>query len=197
MNTKNSIREQKNILRKMYSSRRAAIADAEHREFSRKIAEHFFDSRFYKEAESVLLYLSINREVRTRAMVDRILKDGKRLALPQCFDNGRMTFRYIDSTDCLVKGKFSAPEPSNDCEEYTGALPAVCVVPAIAFDKEGYRLGYGKGYYDRYLSRFDGIVSLGFCFEELLVDGLPHGVFDASCDAVITEKGVYYTGEKK
>lgn len=191
-----SLREEKNALRRIYSSRRAEIDDAYHREASEKIADFFFDSEAYKNAETVLLYLSINREVRTRLMVDRILADGKRLALPVCFDNGRMTFRYITDKSQLVKGKFSAPEPNETCEEYVGNTPTVCVIPAIAFDKAGYRLGYGKGYYDRYLSRFD-TVRIGFSFEELFVDELPHGRYDAACDAVITEKGVYYTGEKE
>ena len=191
-----SLREEKTALRRVFSSRRAAIADVYHREASEKIAEHFFESEIYKNAETVLLYLSINREVRTRAMMDRILSDGKRLALPVCFDNGRMTFRYITDKDQLVKGKFSAPEPRSGCEEYVGNTSTVCVIPALAFDRRGYRLGYGKGYYDRYLSRFD-TVKVGFSFDELFVEELPHGRFDAACDAVITEKGVYYTGEKE
>jgi len=196
MSKKVSLREEKNALRRIYSSRRAAIDDAYHREASDKIAELFFESDIYKNAESVLLYLSINREVRTRGMVDRILFDGKRLALPVCFDNGRMTFRYITDKSQLVKGKFSAPEPGEDCEEYVGNTPTVCVIPALAFDRRGYRLGYGKGYYDRYLSKYD-TVRIGFCFDELFVDELPHGRFDAAGDAVITEKGVFYTGEKE
>ncbi len=196
MTKKVSLRDEKNALRRTFSSRRAAIEDTYHREASEKIADIFFESEIYKNAETVLLYLSINREVRTRAMVDRILSDGKRLALPVCFDNGHMTFRYITDKNQLVKGKFSAPEPCEKCEEYKGNTPTVCVIPALAFDRHGYRLGYGKGYYDRYLSRFN-TVRIGFSFEELFVEELPHGRYDAACDAVITEKGVYYTGEKE
>jgi len=186
----------KNELRRKYSSQRASIPDQLHHEASEKIAKHFLESDIYKNADTVLMYLSINREVRTRTLVDRILSDGKRLALPVCFDNGKMIFKYIDSRDKLVKGKFSAPEPDDTCEEYRGGVPTVCVIPAIAFDRQGFRLGYGKGYYDRYLSRFD-VVRVGFSFEELLVDSLPHGKYDAACDAVITEKGVWFTGEKE
>ena len=196
MNKNISLKEEKNALRRNFSSQRAAIDDSYHKEASEKIAELFFDSTAYKNAETVLLYLSINREVRTRAMIDLILNDGKRLALPVCFDNGRMTFRYITNKNQLVKGKFSAPEPNDGCEEYVGNTPTVCVIPALAFDKAGYRLGYGKGYYDRYLSRFD-TVRVGFCFHELFVDSLPHGRFDAASDVVITEKGVFYTSEKE
>ena len=195
MYNKPTLRDKKNALRKVYSSRRAAIPDEAHRIASEKIAENFFASALYRESDAVLMYLSINREVRTRALVERILADGKRLALPVCFENGRMTFRYITSRDLLVKGKFSAPEPSAECEEYCGGIPTVCVIPAIAFDKKGYRIGYGKGYYDRYLTD-PSIVKIGFVYDELRVDSLPRGRFDLSSDLVITEKGVFNTGEK-
>ncbi len=191
-----SIRDLKTALRKKYSSLRASITDVDHHAFSSAIAENFLNSEEYKSAEAVLLYLSINREVRTRALVDRILKDGKKLALPVCFDEGRMTFRYVTDKSQLVKGKFSAPEPDISCPEYEGGVSTVCVIPAIAFDKSGYRLGYGKGYYDRYLSRFD-VVRVGFCFSELFVDSLPHGRYDAACDLIITEKGVFRPDENK
>ena len=196
MTKKPSLRDLKNELRRIYSSKRAAIDDKRHKEASDAITDLFLSSDIYKSADAVLLYLSINREVRTKNLFEQILKDGKRLALPVCFEKGKMTFRYVTGKECLVKGKFSAPEPSDQCEEYTGGIPTVCVIPAIAFDKNGYRLGYGKGYYDRYLSRFD-VVRVGFSFDELFVDSLPHGKYDAACDAVITEKGVHYTVEKE
>jgi 5-formyltetrahydrofolate cyclo-ligase len=196
MNKRPSIRDEKIALRKIYSARRAAIPDDLHRVWSEKIAENFFSSPEYASSNTVLLYLSINREVRTRGLVDRVLADGKRLALPVCSDNGQMTFRYITGRAQLVKGFFSAPEPSPECEEFAGDTPTVCIIPAIAFDKSGYRLGYGKGYYDRYLSKFR-VIKVGFSFDSLLVDSLPHGRFDAACDMVVTEKGVYRTHEKQ
>ena len=124
-------------------------------------------------------------------MVDRILADGKRLALPVCFDNGRMTFRYITDKSQLVKGKFSAPEPNETCEEYVGNTPTVCVIPAIAFDKAGYRLGYGKGYYDRFLSLYN-CKAIGIAFDECVCDELPHGMHDYKIDCLITDKEEYY-----
>lgn len=189
-----SIRDIKNELRRIYSSKRAKIEDTYHKEASEKIINNFLESSYYKEADVVLLYLSINREVRTRALVDRILKDNKALALPVCFDNSRMCFRYITDKSQLTKGKFSAPEPNDTCPEYKGEGPCVCVIPALAFDKKGFRLGYGKGYYDRYLSKFN-VKKVGFCFEELFVESLPHGRYDAASDAIITEKGVYSINE--
>ncbi len=106
-----------------------------------------------------------------------------------------MTFRYLDDISHLTKGIFSALEPDGTCEEFKISKHPVCVIPAIAFDKKGYRLGYGKGYYDRYLSD-PSIVKIGFCYDELFVDTLPKGRFDVACDLVITPKGVFSTREK-
>lgn len=150
----------------------------------------------YKKADAVLLYVSINREVRTKNLIDRILADKKRLALPVCFENGIMEFRYINSKKDLTRGLFSAPEPKSDCELFTGSQNAVCVIPALSFDRDGYRLGYGKGYYDRYLSGFR-VFRVGFCFNALFEEKLPKGRFDKKVDMIITEKGVWYTDEKK
>jgi 5-formyltetrahydrofolate cyclo-ligase len=112
-----------------------------------------------------------------------------------CRENGVMTFKYITDVSQLTKGFFSAPEPREDCEEFKGSRHAVCVIPAIAFDRQGYRLGYGKGYYDRYLTD-PSIVKVGFAYDELFVDRLPRGRFDLASDLVITPKGVFNTGEK-
>ncbi len=149
----------------------------------------------YTHSDTVLLYYSINNEVDTHPLIDEILRSDKRLALPVCRENGEMIFRYVKSLDDLTEGFFSALEPKETCEEFKGAKHAVCVIPAIAFDKRGYRIGYGKGYYDRYLTD-PSIVKIGFVYDELRVDSLPKGRFDLSSDLVITEKGVFNTGEK-
>lgn len=191
-----NLREIKNALRKTFSSRRAAIPDEEHRLYSNSICDAFMSTEEYKKADAVLLYVSINREVRTKNLIDKILADKKRVALPVCFENGIMEFRYIKSKKDLTRGLFSAPEPNKNCELFTGAQNAVCVIPALSFDVEGYRLGYGKGYYDRYLSGFN-VFRVGFCFDALFEENLPRGKFDKKVDMVITEKGVWYTDEKK
>ena len=191
-----SVKERKNELRKKFLSLRASFTKDEHIAMSGTINDLFLNSTEYKNAKTVLLYVSINSEVRTRTLIDRILLDGKRIALPVSFSEGKMVFRYIKDKKDLVKGRFSAPEPSAECEEYNGEAPAVCVIPAIAFDKKGYRLGYGGGYYDRYLKKYN-LVRVGFCFDRLLVDSLPCGRFDTSCDMIITEKGIYYVDEKQ
>lgn len=193
MNWKSTVREEKRALRHKYAAIRQSIADRE--EKSREICKNFLGTMSYAHADTVLLYHSINQEVDTTELIRTLIASDKRLALPVCRENGKMIFRYIMSEDQLTKGFFSAPEPSAECEEFTSSRHAICVIPAIAFDREGYRLGYGKGYYDRFLSD-PSIVKIGFVYDELFVDKLPRGRFDIACDLIITPKGVFNTGEK-
>lgn len=190
-----TIKEEKRALRRKYAAMRQAIAPSDRKEYSRAISRFFLSSMAYKNSDTVLLYYSINSEVDTQELIDEILLSGKRLALPVCFENGEMIFRYLKSRDELGKGFFSALEPNDSCEEFHGSRHTLCVIPAIAYDKGGYRIGYGKGYYDRYLTD-PAILKVGFIFHDLFVDKLPRGRFDTSTDLVFTERGVFNTGEK-
>ena len=193
MYRKTTVRDEKKALRHKYSAIRQSIPDR--LEKSRAICKNFLSTMSYRHSDTVLLYHSINQEVDTTELIKTLLDTDKRVALPVCRDNGEMVFRYITSESDLTKGFFSAPEPNESCEEFVSSKHAVCVIPAIAFDKKGFRLGYGKGYYDRFLTD-PSIVKVGFTYDELFVDSLPRGRFDIACDLVITPKGVFNTSEK-
>lgn len=190
---KNTVREEKRELRRKYSAIRQAIP--QRAEKSEAICKNFLGTMSYAYADTILLYYSINQEVDTIQLLKTLLATDKRVALPVCKEKGEMLFRYIESEDQLTKGFFSALEPNESCEEFTSSRHALCIIPAIAFDKEGYRLGYGKGYYDRFFTD-PSIVKVGFAYDELFVDRLPRGRFDVACDLVITPKGVFNTVEK-
>lgn len=190
---KSTVREEKKALRHKYAAIRRTIPN--HLEKSRAICERFLGTMAYAHADTVLLYHSINQEVDTTELLHTLMNSDKRVALPVCRDNGEMIFRYITDDSQLTKGFFSAPEPNESCEEFVSSAHTVCIIPAIAFDREGYRLGYGKGYYDRYLTD-PSIVKIGFSYDELFVDSLPRGRFDIACDLIITPKGVFNTSEK-
>ena len=89
----------------------------------------------------------------------------------------------------LARGSYGICEPTGERELF-GDENTLCVVPAAVFSKDGYRIGYGKGYYDRFLADFKGI-SVGFSYDATLVDSLPFDEYDARLDMIITEKGVY------
>lgn len=154
----------------------------------------------YRFAETVLLYAKVNSEIDVSAIAEAALAAGKRVAYPRCIpDTSKMEFHYISSLDELSPGAMNIPEPSVsaplfDPKSVDGKDKCLCIVPALGFDKRGYRIGYGKGFYDRYLSRFD-CNRAGVIYSDLLVEELPHGRFDLKVDFIVSEKGVTMADE--
>ena len=179
----------KSELRKKFRAVRNSVSD---RDFlSDKIAENLFDSDLYKNADAVFCYWAVDSEVQTKSIIKKALADQKKVALPKCTDkNGNMTFYYINSLSDLIEGMYGIMEPPECFAADVGNENSICIVPALAFDSEGYRLGYGKGYYDRFLSIFSGI-SIGVCFQECLTQALPRNEFDKKVNYIITDKNIY------
>jgi 5-formyltetrahydrofolate cyclo-ligase len=100
-----------------------------------------------------------------------------------------MSFYYASSLEELKAGMFNIPEPMGG-EIYRPQNGDVCIVPGLAYDKYGFRLGYGRGFYDRFLSGFSG-VTVGLCYSSFIDSCLPRGKYDVKTDVVLTEKGVF------
>lgn len=183
------INQEKKALRVEYKALRNAVADIEAK--SDSIYKFLIDSDLYYDAKIVLLYWSVDSEVGTHKMIDKVLFDGKRLALPKCMDsNGNMLFYYVRSNDEIIDGMYGIKEPLEN-ELYTVSdEPTLCLVPGLCYTRVGYRLGYGKGYYDRFLEKFGGI-SVGLCYDECLTDSLPIDGYDKKVDFIITNKRIY------
>lgn len=146
------------------------------------------DSNLFKNAQSILLYASLDDEISTDCLIDYAINCGKKVALPVCRDKkGNMDFYYIKSTDELVKGYFSVREPDADkCAVVTDYSDSICIVPAVSYDEKGFRLGYGKGYYDRFLQKYTSI-SVGLCYNELIEKELPINSYDVPVDYIVTQ----------
>lgn len=147
----------------------------------------------YKNADAVFTYYSVGDEVDTVNIITKALADGKKVALPKCTDkNGMMKFYFIESIEgSLVDGMFSIREPDvSVCNEADYFENSICLVPGIAFDVKGTRLGLGGGYYDRFLSNFKG-KKIGLCYEACLCDELPSENHDIKVEMIITDKKVY------
>ena len=143
----------------------------------------------YENNSILLVYVSTSIEVDTFRIIRQAIEDGKKVAVPRCIPDSRnMEFYYIDSTDELEPGMFGVLEPKVDpnrlYQEKDGGL---CIVPAFSYDWQGYRLGYGKGYYDRFLSRFEGNI-VGICYSDCVQRSLPHGRYDRPVELLVTEK---------
>jgi len=164
--------------------------------YDEKIAEALFSSVSYRFADIILLYASKSFEVDTWKIAQRALKDGKRIAYPVCEpEKNLMTFHFVEKREDLIEGSFRILEPKTDLEKYDPIKQrsslAICLVPAIVYDIKGYRIGYGKGYYDRYLSNFPG-TKIGLIYSDFIFhEPLPHGKFDLAADVLISENGVH------
>lgn len=157
----------------------------------RKIKNKLLNLWVVREAQTVLCYVSTEIEVDTRDFINALLQMGKRVAVPRC-EGGKseMNFYYINSLDELSPGSFGVDEPDPQKNVMLSITEGtVCIVPAFMFDENGYRLGYGKGYYDRYLSRYKGS-TIGICYSANIQKELYHGKYDRSVDLVVTDKDI-------
>ncbi|MGN0571364.1 MAG: 5-formyltetrahydrofolate cyclo-ligase [Candidatus Fimenecus sp.] len=189
--TANDIRPLKQSLRAACKEKRRALSETEKARLDRKITNKFLNLFQYREAEVLLCYVSTEIEVDTFQILRRALQDGKTVAVPRCVDGTcEMDFYVITDFAQLEKGAFGVLEPNPAlCEKLTDFSQGLCVVPALSYDLSGYRLGYGKGYYDRFLSRFSG-ETVGLVYENCLEETLPHGKFDRRTGKIVTEARV-------
>ncbi len=191
------IKEKKNKCRTQCKQIRAEIDSNRREEYSRIICNTFIGSTSFSYYDTLLCYSPIGTEVDVMPIAQKALQMKKAVAFPKITGKGKMEFRYAKSLDCLEKGTFGIYEPNDGCEIYVpDSKQCACVIlPALAFDRYGHRLGYGGGYYDRFLSTYNGS-TVGVLFSRCLFDVLPHGKHDMCADVLITEGGVL-TVEKK
>jgi 5-formyltetrahydrofolate cyclo-ligase len=151
---------------------------------SRAAQKSIIMSEKFQTAVSVGAYFALGSEVRTDLIISEAIKLGKIIALPRVEGESISFYRYSDGN--LVKGQFGIMEPLPQAKVKAIDL---LIVPGIAFDRRGYRLGYGKGYYDKFLSKITA-VSIGLAYSIQLVENLPHGSHDRRMNAIATENGV-------
>ena len=184
-----NIKDEKNTLRANYRAHRAAIPENERKMRDAALCERLAASVSYRHAKALLAYAPIGSEIDITPLLRAALAAGKRVALPRSMANGVMHFHYVTSLDLLVPGRFGIMEPAEECEPYAPVPSSLCLVPGMVFDRRGYRIGYGGGYYDRFLRDFDG-TAVGVVYRDFLVPTLPHGRYDLAVAAIATEEGI-------
>lgn len=146
----------------------------------------------FEECKTVLTYVSTIDEISTSEFINFSLSKGKRVAVPRCRDKkGNMDFFYINSLNDLSQGTFGISEPDENAERAVDLSASLAIIPAIAFDRNGNRIGYGGGYYDRFLENFS-FISVGLCYNSLVKNLLPIEKHDVSVDIIVTEKEIIY-----
>ena len=145
----------KSELRKQVLQDMKAIPREQKQAMDQALTERFLKHPFYQEARVIATYLSFPHEFQTQELIDQALKDGKKVLIPKTYPKGRMDFVVYDAQQ-LVKTSFGLLEPQGDLEVVDASQIDLIHIPGLVFTMEGYRIGYGGGYYDRYLEHFTG-----------------------------------------
>ncbi len=186
------IKKQKAALRETYLQKRRAIPTEQKLEYDKKLCGAIINSVSYKYYDTLLLFSALPDEPDLHELAVRALSDGKSVAYPRCVRGERkMIFRYVKSLGELKRGSFGIPEPDEEAPSFDPSSPScsVCFIPAVLADKNGYRIGYGGGYYDRFLSDFQGTAAT-VVYSDFIIPAVPHGKYDAAADMIITEGGI-------
>ena len=145
----------KSELRKQVLQEMKALPREQKQFIDQALTERLLQHPFYQEAKVIASYLSFSHEFQTQELIEQALKDGKKVLIPKTYPKGRMDFVVYDPQQ-LVKTAFGLLEPQGDLEVVDASQIDLIHVPGLAFTTEGYRIGYGGGYYDRYLEHFSG-----------------------------------------
>lgn len=176
----------KNTIRKINKIRRSEMCAEEVREKSNDAAGIFIKSEFYKNSSQIMLYMPLGNETDTSEIIQRAFSDGKKCIFPVTNPiTGEITPYYANKGTSFKKGAFSVFEPENNESADVGQID-VFIVPGIAFDRTGTRVGFGKGCYDRFLKYTDA-VKIGFCYDFQIADCIPADKHDIKMDFLITE----------
>ena len=183
---------EKQRLREEHLAAREALSEQERSVLDNRITQKLLATSEYAEATTVLTYVSVSSEVSTRMFIECALRDGKTVAVPRCLPGHRLEFVAIASLEQLVAASFNLLEPAKELPAVTEDQKnnSICIVPALLVDAKGYRLGYGAGFYDRFLSTYPGKKICLAYQQSLSRTTLPHTAFDVAVDLVITESEV-------
>ena len=180
---------EKKELRALLAQERDEIDSARAQDWSERIARRVLRLPEYERAERILCYVSARSEVGTRALMNEILRSGRALYLPRMCGRGVMEAARLYDPNALVKNRYQIEEPIG-LETGKSSEMDLILTPGLAFDRYGARLGYGAGYYDRYLPDCRGLIA-ALAFEAQMRKTLPVEAHDVLMDRIITERAVY------
>lgn len=173
----------KTELRAHIRSLKRAMTEEEIVAKSNRLTELFLQTEAYRNAKTIYGYLPYNQEVRTIGILQQAFSDGKRVAVPKCYGD-EMRFIYLEDLTQVAPGYSRIPEPIAD-EPVAHDPTALVLMPGLAFTQQGQRIGYGGGFYDKYLSAEPGHPTVALCYDFQMQEQLPTEEFDIPVDLVL------------
>lgn len=185
------INEKKQKLRQIAINKRKELG-FQNEKLSLKIAEFIVSLDEFSASDRVLSYMSLPDEVNTTKIIDRAISSGKKVFIPKCDEPCHNLNFYEYDCSRLIECKYKIKEPdASVCQRLSDFDNSICLVPGLIFDKKGFRIGYGKGYYDRFLKNYNG-VSIGICFDNFLLDSIPRDSYDQPVDIIVTDRQIIF-----
>ncbi|MEE1199380.1 MAG: 5-formyltetrahydrofolate cyclo-ligase [Christensenellales bacterium] len=175
----------KSALRRAMTQKKRALTDHQIAAASQRLAARLFETLCYQEARSLYVYLSYNQEIRTDLILKQAVKDGKRVAVPKVFQD-TMRFLWLTDPTRIAPGTYGIPEPVDD-GPVADDENALVLMPGLAFDRQGHRIGYGGGFYDRYLAEQPHHRLIALCYDFQLFDHLETDSHDIPVDFVLPD----------
>ncbi|WP_227934981.1 5-formyltetrahydrofolate cyclo-ligase [Alkalihalobacillus deserti] len=184
--------EKKLSIRKHVTEVLGRLTEEQYIEESKQIAQHLFDSPYWNGAQVIALTIPRDQEVDTYEIIKKGWKENKKIAVPRAdFKTKKMTFYELTSFDQLEQSAFRMKEPKETlCRIISKGEMELVIVPGVAFDKRGYRLGYGGGFYDRFLPHIKA-PTIALAFSCQLVKEVPVDIHDWKIDHIISPTGFY------
>ena len=180
----------KDEIRAAIKAKRRALSYDDVKQKSGSITDNLLSLPFFSDAKTVMVYLSAFKEPDTSGVIDYLYRSGKKIVVPiSNTDNYTITPSYLASPDKLTRGAYGIREPQEVLTADINDID-IALIPGIAFDARGMRVGFGKGYYDRFLEQFKGI-KIGICYDFQMLGFVPASEHDVEMDIIITEKRIY------
>ena len=181
----------KSELRRILKEKRGSIEKDERIRKSEMICKKITDSCIFRDAEIVMIYLSFLNEVDTKKIIRVAFREGKKVLVP-VVDADTMYSCELKSFDRLTKGTFGINEPAEK-EQWKGNID-LCIIPGLGFDRKGGRIGFGRGYYDKFLSK-NQCMKVGLAFSEQIEEDVFCEEYDIPMDIIVTEEEMFYCGD--
>lgn len=190
----------KNEIRILMKNKRELLSEGQRKDYNQKIRDRLFSLDHFKECPALFTYVSFGSEADTIAIIETAFRIGKRVYIPKV-EGREMNFYEIHSLNSLTRSKFGILEPAGSDHpypEYEDLInKKIMLLPGLAFDKAGNRIGYGAGYYDRYLGKYNekDWLKIGLAYNFQVVENIPADDTDIRADYIITDEALIFCGK--